>query len=248
MSQPSPHQFCRRTRRDFLWQSGAGFMGTALAGMLGSDFFTQQTLAADGKSKFTRPLAVKPPHFAPKAKSVIFLYMYGGPSHMDTFDYKPDDVRPRQPRPWTVKTFGRGGHRNQGRLGRASLEVQAVRRMRQVGQRPVPASLATRVDDIAFMHSMTADSPIHGSAMLMMNSGRVFSGSPCLGQVLVNYGLGSVNREPARLRRHARPARRPDQRREELVQRLHARQSTRATVMRSKGDRRSLNLEPASWA
>jgi hypothetical protein len=52
--------------------------------------------------------------------------------------------------------------------------------------------LANCVDDIAFLHSMTADSPIHGSAMLMMNSGKILSGSPCLGS-WVNYGLGSVN-------------------------------------------------------
>jgi hypothetical protein len=52
--------------------------------------------------------------------------------------------------------------------------------------------VATCVDDIAFLHSMTADSPIHGSAMLMMNSGRVLSGHPCMGS-WVNYGLGTVN-------------------------------------------------------
>src|SRR5687768_9838184 len=52
--------------------------------------------------------------------------------------------------------------------------------------------MAQHVDDIAFLHSMTADSPIHGSAMLMMNSGRILSGSPCMG-TWVNYGLGSVN-------------------------------------------------------
>ncbi|MDP7305736.1 MAG: DUF1501 domain-containing protein, partial [Pirellulaceae bacterium] len=53
-------------------------------------------------------------------------------------------------------------------------------------------NLATCVDDIAFVHSMTADSPIHGSAMLMMNSGRILSGSPCMGS-WINYGLGTVN-------------------------------------------------------
>src|SRR5205085_5280605 len=52
--------------------------------------------------------------------------------------------------------------------------------------------LATCVDDIAFIHSMTADSPIHGSAMLQMNTGKILSGSQCLGS-WVNYGLGSVN-------------------------------------------------------
>ncbi len=186
----SPHQFCRRTRREFLWQSGAGFMGTALAGMLGSDYFAQQTLAADGQSKFTSPLAEKPPHFAPKAKSVIFLYMYGGPSHMDTFDYKPD-MYGRDNQTVDVKTFGRGGHKNTGRL------VEPRWKFKQYGECGKWVSdlfphLAQKVDDIAFLHSMTADSPIHGSAMLMMNSGRILSGSPALGS-WVNYGLGTVN-------------------------------------------------------
>ncbi|MEK6234475.1 MAG: DUF1501 domain-containing protein, partial [Planctomycetales bacterium] len=54
--------------------------------------------------------------------------------------------------------------------------------------------VATCVDDIAFVHSMTADSPIHGSAMLMMNSGKILSGSPSLGS-WINYGLGTVNQE-----------------------------------------------------
>ena len=53
-------------------------------------------------------------------------------------------------------------------------------------------NLGQHVDDIAFIHSMTADSPIHGSAMLQMNTGKILSGSPCLGS-WVNYGLGSVN-------------------------------------------------------
>jgi hypothetical protein len=90
-----------------------------------------------------------------------------------------------------VKTFGRGGHRNQGRI------VEPRWKFRQYGAcgkwvSDLFPSLAQKVDDIAFIHSMTADSPIHGSAMLMMNSGRVLSGHPCLGS-WVNYGLGSVN-------------------------------------------------------
>ena len=129
--------------------------------------------------------------FPAKAKSVIFLFMYGGPSHVDTFDYKPElyaldgktiagqDLRPRR-------------QEERGPRRRAEVEVQAVRPVRQVGQRPVPATSATCVDDIAFIHSMTADSPIHGSAMLQMNTGQILSGSPCLGS-WVNYGLGSEN-------------------------------------------------------
>ena len=81
--------FCGRTRREFLWQSGAGFAGTAFAGLLQQDgFLTSTGMAADTISH-QNPLSAKAPHFAPKAKNVIFLFMYGGPSHIDTFDYKP---------------------------------------------------------------------------------------------------------------------------------------------------------------
>src|SRR5437870_5295769 len=82
-------EFCGRTRREFLWEAGAGFTSVALAALLGDDFLAAQAVAADGVTKLVNPLAPKEPHFTPTAKSVIFLYMYGGPSHIDTFDYKP---------------------------------------------------------------------------------------------------------------------------------------------------------------
>src|SRR5438270_10644807 len=159
--------------------------------MLGDDgFLGQQALAADGVSKFNNPLLPKNPHFAAKAKSVIFLYMYGGPSHIDTFDHKPG-MKGMDNKTIAVKTFGRGGHKNQGRI------VEPKWNFKQYGQCGKWVSdlfphLSTCVDDIAFIHSMTADSPIHGSAMLQMNTGKILSGSPCLGS-WVNYGLGSVN-------------------------------------------------------
>ncbi len=77
--------FCNRTRRQFLWQTGAGFGAVALADLLSRDGFFSSANAADQTS--ANPLAAKPPHFEAKAKSVIFLFMYGGPSHIDTFDY-----------------------------------------------------------------------------------------------------------------------------------------------------------------
>ncbi|MCH2371975.1 MAG: DUF1501 domain-containing protein [Pirellulales bacterium] len=183
--------FCGRTRREFIWQSGAGFAGTALAGLLSEDgFFENQAVAADGTTKWENPLAPKTPHFAPKAKSVIFLYMYGGPSHIDTFDYKPN-MKGMDNKTVDVKTFGRGGHRNQGRI------VEPRWNFKQYGECGKWVSdlfphVGECVDDIAFLHSMTADSPLHGSAMLMMNSGRILSGAPCLGS-WVTYGLGSEN-------------------------------------------------------
>jgi len=126
-----------------------------------------------------------------KAKSVIFLFMYGGPSHIDTFDYKPQ-MKGRDNQTVEVKTFGRGGRRNNGRIVEPRWEFAQHGQCGKWISTLFP-HLATCADDLAFIHSMTADSPIHGSAMLMMNSGRVQSGHPCLGS-WVNYGLGSVNR------------------------------------------------------
>ncbi|MGC4003971.1 MAG: DUF1501 domain-containing protein [Pirellulales bacterium] len=136
------------------------------------------------------PLAAKPPMFAPKAKSVIWLFMYGGPSHMDTFDYKPAMVG-MDNKTIEVKTFGRGGHKNAGRI------VEPRWKFKQYGEcgkwvSDLFPNVAGHVDDIAFLHSCTADSPIHGSAMLQMNSGKILSGSPAMGSWLT-YGLGSVN-------------------------------------------------------
>jgi hypothetical protein len=127
-----------------------------------------------------------------RAKSVIFLFMYGGPSHMDTFEYKPK-LYPLDGKTIEVKTFGRGGKKNEGRV------VGPKWQFKQYGQCGKHVSdlfphVGKHVDDIAFLHSMTADSPIHGSAMLMMNCGSLISGKPSLGS-WVNYGLGSVNED-----------------------------------------------------
>ncbi len=182
--------FCGRTRREFLWQTGAGFTGVAMAGMLDQQFLSAQEVQADGKTPWKNPLAPKPPHYPAKAKSVIFLYMYGGPSQIDTFDYKPT-MYGMDNKTIEVKTFGRGGHKNQGRI------VEPRWKFKQYGEcgkwiSDLFPNLGTCVDEIAFIHSMTADSPIHGSAMLQMNSGKITSGSPALGS-WVNYGLGSEN-------------------------------------------------------
>jgi hypothetical protein len=154
-------------------------------------------LSADGFfSKAQAGQSPSPTSFLPaaaaKAKSVIFLFMYGGPSQIDTFDYKPNMIG-MDNKTITVKTFGRGGHRNEGRV------VEPRWKFKQYGQcgkwvSDLFPNLGECVDDIAFIHSMTADSPIHGSAMLMMNSGKILSGSPSLGS-WINYGLGTVNED-----------------------------------------------------
>ena len=183
--------FCNRTRREFLWQTGGGFGAAALAGMLAADGFFPQRAGASSLP-VGAPLAPKPSSLIAKAKSVIFLFMYGGPSHVDTFDYKPTMIG-MDNKTVDVKTFGRGGKKNQGRI------VEPRWKFRQYGQCGKWVSdlfphIGGCVDDIAFLNSMTADSPIHGSAMLMMNSGKLISGSPAMGS-WVTYGLGSENQD-----------------------------------------------------
>ena len=117
--------------------------------------------------------------------------MYGGPSHVDTFDYKPKLYRSRRQDDPRSRPSAAAATRTKAASSGPKWKFQ------QYGQCGKWVSdlfphLATCVDDIAFIHSMYAESPIHGSAMLMMNSGRILSGHPCLGS-WVNYGLGSVN-------------------------------------------------------
>ncbi len=183
-------QFCRRTRREFLWEAGAGFTGLALAGLMGRDGVLPRLQAAPSEGGFVNPLAPRQPMRSAKAKSVIFLFMYGGPSHVDTFDYKPA-LYPLDGKTITVKTFGRGGRKNEGRVVGPKWAFKPYGQCGKYVSDLFP-NVGRCVDDIAFLHSMTADSPIHGSAMLQMNTGKILSGSPCLGS-WVNYGLGSVS-------------------------------------------------------
>jgi len=189
--QKQPAQFCGRTRREFLWQAGGGFASVALAEMLSKDgFLDNQAVAADGVTPYANPLAAKPPTQVAKAKSVIFLFMYGGPSQVDTFDYKPELYR-LDNKTIQVKTFGRGGHKNEGVVVGPKWKFQQHGECGKWVSDLFPHQ-AQCVDEIAFLHSMTADSPIHGSAMVMMNSGNILSGNPSIGS-WVNYGLGSEN-------------------------------------------------------
>ncbi|NNC88698.1 MAG: DUF1501 domain-containing protein [Akkermansiaceae bacterium] len=189
MKKPA-NTFCGRVqRREFLRHMGGGFTATALAGMLAKDGFFN-TAGAEVLDAYANPLAPKEPMINGKAKSVIFLFMYGGPSHVDTFEYKPK-LYPLDGKTIPVKTFGRGGKKSEGRV------VGPKWAFKQYGQCGKHVSdlfpnVAKHVDDIAFLHSMTADSPIHGSAMLMMNCGSLISGKPSMGS-WANYGLGSVN-------------------------------------------------------
>ncbi|HEX4608818.1 MAG TPA: DUF1501 domain-containing protein [Urbifossiella sp.] len=197
MPDPS-HQFCGRTRREFLWEAGGGFAGLALASQLDRDGFYGRASAQDappahppaGPRSFVNPMAPKPPMFPAKAKSVIFIFCYGGPSQVETFDHKPELYR-LDGQTIPVRTFGRGGHKAEGRVVGPKWAFKPYGRCGKLVSDLFP-HVGTCVDDIAFIHSLYAESPIHGSALLMMNSGRLLSGHPSLGG-WVTYGLGSEN-------------------------------------------------------
>src|SRR5262249_37764431 len=152
-STPRRGSFCGRTRRELLWELGGGFGSVALLGLLGPDgFLARQSVAADGVTPFVNPMAPKPAPMPAKAKSVLFLFMYGGPSHVDTFDYKPD-LYPLDGKTVAIKTFGRGGKKDGGRIVGPKWKFQQHGQCGKWVSTLFP-HLAACVDDIAFIHSM----------------------------------------------------------------------------------------------
>ena len=181
---------CGQTRREFLWETGFGFTGTALTALLAADgFFANSTVAAENKE--AGPLASKKPHFTAKAKSVIFLFMYGGVSQVDTWDPKPELTRlSGQPMP-DLEKDPLFKVRNPGTL------LGSTRQFAAAGESGIWVSdlyphLAGCVDHLAVIRSMYADSFAHGSGLLQMNTGYLRQGFPSVGSWLT-YGLGSPN-------------------------------------------------------
>jgi uncharacterized protein DUF1501 len=178
-------QFCGRTRREFLWETGAGFTGVALSGLLQTDGFFGKAAHAAAP---TNSLTPRSTHFAPKAKAVIFLFMYGGPSQMDLFDYKPQLQK-------------RDGQTVNLEIRRGSIQQKVIlgskRTFAQHGKSGLWISdalphLSQHADKLAVIKSLYADSFAHGSAMIQMNSGRILQGHPALG-AWMGYGLGTMN-------------------------------------------------------
>ena len=175
-------------RRDFLTQAANGFGAVALSALLARDSAARTVNERPGPS--TNPLAPRPPHFAPKAKSVIFLFMVGGPSHMETFDPKPvlDRLHGQQLPPSFGPVQSQFVKQGTPLLGSSW-------KFRKYGQSGLDVSelfphLATCADDLAVIRSCYTDSFVHAPAMYQMMSGRVLAAHPSLGS-WVTYGLGS---------------------------------------------------------
>jgi hypothetical protein len=178
------HKRLAYSRRDFLSNAGSGLGAIALAAMLNQDAHA---------GTIPDPLRPKPPHFKPTAKSVIWLFMEGGPSHVDLFDPKPalerfagQPLPPSYGRPITAMGTGN------------NTLMPSKRVWKQHGQSGIWVSdwypeIAKHVDEMTVFRACWADGLNHVGSVCEMNTGAILAGRPSLG-AWINYGLGSANR------------------------------------------------------
>jgi hypothetical protein len=168
----------KRTRRDFIWQTGGGFANLALMHLLSRDAGAASILAP------------KKPHFAAKAKRAVFLFMNGAPSQIDTFDYKPELTK-QNGKPYQGKlTVGSNG-RPVGYLMQSPFEFKP-RGQSGLWISDLFPHTSKFADDLCVIRSMYTDTAAHASGCLQMNTGSIFIGKPAIG-AWVTYGLGAGN-------------------------------------------------------
>jgi hypothetical protein len=184
---PGARALLAHTRREFLYSLGASIGSVAFTALLARDL-----AAAPGKGP--GPLAPKPGHFPEaKARACIFLMMEGGPSHIDTFDPKPELEK------FHLKEFIREGKQKSAMESGKRYYVKSPFKFRKAGRCGADIAenwehLANVVDDICFYRGCQVDSVNHPTAMFQMNTGNRFGGDPAIG-AWVTYGLGSVNQD-----------------------------------------------------
>jgi hypothetical protein len=187
------------TRRDFLIRSGAGFGALALGALMRSEARAgvgHKGLAIDPLN----PFAPRAAHFAPRAKSVIFLFMVGGPSQVDTFDYKPELQKlAGKPVPESLRKAAQQTRFANVFQGCKEELLASPFSFKQYGQSGAWVSdlfpnVARHVDDLCFIRSIQSDSNNHGPSSYQMHTGDVRPGKASLGS-WVTYGLGTENQD-----------------------------------------------------
>ena len=168
------------SRRDMLRTASCGFGYLAFAGLA-----TESSMAAD----FTNPLAVKKTHFAPRAKRVIFMCMRGGPSHVDTFDYKPALEKFAGKSPGSVAS---GLNKQKGRKLMPSPWKFKPRGKSGLLISDLYPHLSKHADDLCLVNSMETDLPNHPQALVQLHTGEFQFVRPSMG-AWVLYGLGAEN-------------------------------------------------------
>jgi hypothetical protein len=175
------------SRRQWLNQSACGFGGLALQAMLANS-----TTASEQTQRVAESLSERLPMYAPRAKRVIFVFMQGGPSHIDSFDRKPDLIaNDGQSIDFTGVRFGDFGKVTKQKL------MKPLWRFSQYGQcgrwvSDLFPNIAQHVDDLCFLHGMHTEGVAHGPATLFMHTGATTLVRPSLGS-WVMYGLGTEN-------------------------------------------------------
>jgi hypothetical protein len=172
-----------RSRRWFLQDCGVGMAGLALSSLLAKD--------AAARPGPANPLSVRPPHFAPKAKRVIYMFMAGAPSHLELFDHKPELARRdgQLPPAELLKDYRAafikpnsallGPKYSFAKHGQAGTEFSEL----------IP-HIASIADDLCVVRSMQTDAVNHAPAQILMNTGSQQFGRPSFGSWTL-YGLGS---------------------------------------------------------
>ncbi|HND54309.1 MAG TPA: DUF1501 domain-containing protein [Pirellulaceae bacterium] len=180
----------RLSRRDWLSRSALGFGQLALAGLLASATMGDGNTASGATDSAANPLAPKPPHYPAKAKRVVFLFMHGGVSHVDSFDPKPKLTEMNgQPLPIAKPKF---------EFAPTGNLLASPWKFKPYGQSGIEVSdlfpkIGACVDDICVVRSMNGgDQVSHGPALLNINTGSGVFARPCLGAWTL-YGLGSEN-------------------------------------------------------
>ena len=172
------------SRRNLLRQAACGFADVALLGLLGTEARAQTT------SKIpTYPLAPKHPHFTPRAKRVIFLFLHGGVSHVDTFDPKPKLTEmDGKPLPFAKPKF------NFAKTGNLLKSPWAFKKYGQSGIEvsDLFPEIGGCIDDICLIRSMNANMVAHGGACLQLHTGDGVFIRPSMGAWML-YGLGCEN-------------------------------------------------------
>ncbi len=183
-----------QSRREFLTQTGAGFAGVALSALMAQELkaAAPRVAALDP----LQPLAERVSHLAPRAKQVVFLFQYGGPSTFDLLDYKPELIKLDGQK--VPESFKKNPDRVGGVFNHCKDELMAGPwKWRQHGESGQWVSellphTAKHIDELCQVRSMFSESSNHAPATYLMNTGAILGGKPSLGS-WVTYGLGSAN-------------------------------------------------------
>jgi hypothetical protein len=185
------------SRRDWLRQAGCGFGMIGLASLLGEQSQAASSSSDDWAARALKPLAPQPTHFPASAKRVVWIFVNGGPSQVDTWDYKPslEKADGKSIKDYDASFSNTTGFfkNSVGNLMKSPFEFRPRGQCGKMVSSIFP-HLGEHVDKMAFIHSGYTESNNHSPALFAMNTGMARMGFPCVGS-WVTYGLGSESQD-----------------------------------------------------